>query len=77
MPSEYSPRWTMLTESQREDIIRRSRMYDFTKSGVLEKFWNSIDFDKINESINESVKENNVDSYHANIFARMNLLRKH
>ena len=76
MPDQYSPSWQMLNEDQQADIIRRSRMYDFTKEGVLENFWSSIDFSKFESKIDENLKENQVDSYHANIFAKMRSLRK-
>ena len=39
MPNEYRPTWQMLDESRQNEIIRSSRMYDFTKPGVLESFW--------------------------------------
>jgi hypothetical protein len=73
MPSEYMPQWSMVSEAKQQDIIRRSKMYDFTKQGVLESFWASVDFTELPK---ETINESNVDSYHANIFQRMKSLRK-
>jgi len=73
MPSQYAPQWEMASESKKEDIIRRSKMYNFAKPGVLESFWNTVDF-KENEQITESVKPEQ--TYHSNIFAQMARLRK-
>ena len=44
MPAEYMPQWEMISETKQKEIITRSRMYDFTKAGVLEKFWSTVDF---------------------------------
>ena len=73
MPAEYMPRWEMLSEAKQQDIIRRSKMYNFTKPGVLESFWSTINFDEA--PINESQIENQ-DTYHTSIFKKMALLRK-
>ena len=50
------------------------RMNDFTKEGVLESFWGSVDFDKKQEVIKES--KDIVADYHSNVFAQMMRLRK-
>jgi len=73
MPAEYMPRWEMLSEAKQQDIIRRSKMYNFTKPGVLESFWSTINFDEA--PIVESQTENQ-DTYHTSIFKKMALLRK-
>ena len=73
MPAEYMPRWEMLSEAKQQDIIRRSKMYNFTKPGVLESFWSTINFDEA--PINES-KQEVQDTYHSNVFKKMALLRK-
>ena len=39
MPAKYKPMWAGLSESKQEEIARSSRLYDFTKKGVLESFW--------------------------------------
>ena len=73
MPAEYQPKWAMLTEAQQQDIIRRSKMYNFTKPGVLESFWSTIDFEQ--KQITEN-KEEVIDTYHSGIFRQMANLRK-
>ena len=73
MPAEYMPRWEMLSEAKQQDIIRRSKMYNFTKPGVLESFWSTINFEEA--PIVES-QQVNQDTYHSSIFKKMALLRK-
>ena len=74
MPSEYMPKWSMLSESKQQDIIRRSKMYNFTKPGVLESFWSTVNFEE--EPVNENLNNNVQDTYHLNIFKQMANLRK-
>jgi hypothetical protein len=74
MPEEYRPRWEMVSEAKKEDIIRRSKMYNFTKPGVLESFWSTINFEEA--PITESLEQPVQDTYHNNIFKKMALLRK-
>ncbi len=71
MPSQYKPQWEMATESKKEDIVRRSKMYNFTKPGVLESFWNTVDFKEENQVNESQVVNNSIDTYHSNIFAQM------
>ena len=73
MPAEYVPSWNMVDEGRKEEIVRSSKMYDFTKEGVLESFWSSVDFEKKEEPVKES-KDVVVD-YHNNVFAQMMRLR--
>ena len=75
MPAEYLPSWQLLDESRQQEIVRSSKMYDFTKEGVLESFWANVDFNKVVETkqVNESV--NPVQTYQNNIIARMKSLR--
>ena len=74
MPSEYVPRWQMLDEAKQKDIIQRSRMYDFTKPNMLEKFWAGVDFEA--KPITESLQQTpNTDTYHNSIFKQMSRLR--
>ena len=75
MPKEYQPSWNSLTESRQEEIVRQSRAYDFTKQGVLESFWSSVEF---NQKPVQTVNENKdvVNNYHSNIIAQMMRLRK-
>ena len=46
MPAQYKPQWEMLSEAKQNEIIRQSRMYDFTKAGIMEKFWDNVDFNE-------------------------------
>ena len=75
MPKEYQPSWNSLTESRQEEIVRQSRAYDFTKQGVLESFWSSVEF---NQKPVQAVNENKdvVNNYHSNVIAQMMRLRK-
>jgi hypothetical protein len=75
MPAEYLPSWQLLDEARQQEIVRSSKMYDFTKEGVLESFWANVDFNKTVEvkPVNENV--NPVQSYQNNIIARMKTLR--
>ena len=75
MPSQYKPSWELLNEDKKNEIVRSSRMYDFTKDGVLESFWSTVDFGKKEEkNINENVDP--IQSYQQNVFAQMMRLRK-
>ena len=69
MPSQYAPSWQMLNEERQNEIIRSSKMYDFTKQGVLESFWAGVDFNNKKEEKQEIV--NVVESYHNNVAAQM------
>ena len=73
MPAEYLPSWNMIDEARKDEIVRSSKMYDFTKEGVLESFWSSVDFEKKEETVNES--KDVVADYHNNVFAQMMRLR--
>ena len=75
MPAEYRPSWELLNEAQQNDIVRRSKMYDFTKEGVLESFWANVDFNAKKEDtqpVNESIN-----NFHNNIARQMQYLRLH
>ena len=57
MPAQYKPLWAGLNEARQAEIIRTSKVYDFTKEGVLESFWDSVTF--TNESVStQQVNEN-------------------
>jgi len=75
MPAEYTASWELLDEARQQEIIRTSKMYDFTKEGVLESFWANVDFNKTTKT--ERINENNnpVDNYQMNIVNRMRSLR--
>ena len=74
MPEQYLPQWQMIDEAKQQEIIKRSRMYDFNKAGVLESFWATIDFEA--KPITESQQVAPEHTYHNNIFSMMKKLRK-
>ena len=77
MPVQYAPLWESLSTEKRAEIARASRMYNFTKAGVLESFWasqfnmDSVKNNMMSNAINESapVKEAMPGKY-AELFAR-------
>ena len=75
MPAQYAPQWAMLSETKQNEIIRQSRMYDFTKPGIMEKFWDTVDFNetKVNEGTTIVAPETN---YQNAIAAQMRRLLK-
>lgn len=60
MPANLRPAWEMLAESRKFEIARSSRMYDFTKAGMLESFWAGVNMDvnPIRESKTLNIAEN-------------------
>lgn len=68
MPAKYRPLWESLNETRKLEIARQSRMYDFTKQGILESFWAGVKFEN-KQVVNESVDF--VNNYHNNIAAQM------
>jgi len=76
MPAEYRPSWELLNEAAQQNIIRSSKMYDFTKEGVLESFWANVDFGKKAEETKPVVESKNpVENYQNSIIANMKRLR--
>ena len=76
MPNEYRPTWQMLDESRQNEIIRSSRMYDFTKPGVLESFWaTNMKSEKFENSTANATPLNESSSYADIIASRMRALR--
>ncbi len=72
MPNEYKPSWNTLNEARQAEILRISKAYDFTKEGVLESFWASVDFNNTGEKpqqINENQDIQN--NYYNNVIAQM------
>ena len=69
MPDKYRPMWESLNTERKTEIARQSKMYDFTKMGMLESFWSGVKFDNNPTRIAESA--NVVSNYHSNIAARM------
>jgi hypothetical protein len=70
MPSQYAPVWAGLSESKQQEIIRSSRMYDFTKEGVLESFWANADLSE-KQVITESKTVDVVNNYHNTVADQM------
>lgn len=68
MPAQYRPMWESLTTERKVEIARQSKMYDFTKMGILESFWAGVKFEN-NKQVNESVDV--VGNYHSGIAAQM------
>ncbi len=74
MPAEFVPMWTMCSEAKQQEIIRSSRMYDFTKPGIMEKFWATVDFTEA-KPVNEALAPES--NYHNSIANQMRRLMKH
>ena len=74
MPAQYRPAWESLNEARKQEIARQSKMYDFTKQGILESFWAGIKFNNtlITES-NDPTKQ--MSNYHSGIYAQMMKMR--
>ena len=68
MPAQYRPMWESLATERKVEIARQSKMYDFTKQGILESFWAGVKFVN-NNPVNEAVDV--VGYYHAGIAAQM------
>ena len=77
MPAEYQPSWNTLNEERQAEIIRSSKAYDFTKEGVLESFWQGVDFNQksLNEELAEKKVTDPVSNYHNAIAAQMFRIR--
>ena len=69
MPAKYRPMWESLNDARKIEIARQSKMYDFTKMGILESFWAGVKFENKPTQITESV--NVVNNYHNSIAAQM------
>ena len=68
MPAQYRPMWESLSTDRKIEIARQSKMYDFTKQGILESFWAGVKFEN-NKPVNESVDV--IGNYHADIVTQM------
>lgn len=81
MPLQYQPMWESLSTEKRADVVRSSRMYNFSKPGVLESFWaNQFKTDNVqNALINESLSQNKptVNNRYAGLFARAKKMQLH
>ena len=76
MPAEYQPSWNALNEERQNEIIRTSKAYDFTKEGVLESFWQGVDFTVAKPE--QKVNENNdiLGNHYNHVMAQMIRLRR-
>ncbi len=76
MPNEYKPLWNGLTEARQAEILRTSKVYDFTKEGVFENFWANVNFAE-NDNKQTQVNENKDirSNYYNSIVNQMNRLR--
>jgi len=76
MPAQYKPSWNTLDESRKQEIVRQSRAYNFTKEGVLESFWSHVDFmgEKPVQQVNEG--QTVISNYHNSVAAQMMRLRQ-
>ena len=54
MPAEYRPKWEMASDLVKESIASKSKMYDFSKEGVMESFWEKVDFSEPKAIVNEN-----------------------
>lgn len=75
MPNEYRPSWEMLSEARKEEIARSSRMYDFTKAGVMESFWAGINFNEKAISESAAAQTPAQPTFQSNVAAAMMALR--
>jgi len=75
MPDQYRPSWNMISETKQDEIVRSSKLYDFTKPGVLESFWSNVKFEDEPKKIAEESKDVTSD-YHNAIFEQMMRLRR-
>ena len=77
MPAEYQPSWNALTEERQDEIVRSSKLYDFTKEGVLESFWQGVDFNAANPTtkVDEGKQEDITSGYYNSVISQMNRLR--
>ena len=75
MPNEYRPMFETLSDTKKDEIAMLSRAYDFTKAGVLESFWSSIDFNEKPIVENSQVNQNPADQFTSGIAAQMMKMR--
>ena len=76
MPAEYSVKWNMISEEKKDEIVRSSRMYDFTKNGVLESFWANVKFDEPVQTLVNEGKGDILQDRHNLVAAQMKRLRR-
>ena len=52
MPESMRPLWNQASQEVKESVSRRARIYNFTREGAFEKFWESIDLENITPAKN-------------------------
>lgn len=60
MPEAARVKYNMASKEIRESIDRRARIYDFSKEGSMERFWESINFEEIKPTQNIYEGLNNI-----------------
>ena len=76
MPAEYQPSWNALSEERQEEIVRTSKAYDFKKDGVLESFWQSVDFTTAKPAQSVEEPKDILEGHYNNVYAQMMRLRR-
>jgi hypothetical protein len=58
MPADARVKWDMASESVKESITRRAKLYNFTNEGAIDRFWSNIDFTEVApaRNINEGLE---------------------
>ena len=60
MPEEYRPKWNLASKLVKESIVSKSKLYDFNKEGVLESFWEKVEWTEPKAQINESANNKTI-----------------
>jgi len=76
MPAEYQPSWNALSEERQEEIVRSSKAYDFKKEGVLQKFWESVDFASTKAPQQVEEPKDILENHYNSVYAQMMRLRR-
>lgn len=60
MPEEYKPKWNLASKLVKESIVSKSKLYDFNKDGVLESFWEKVEWAEPKAQINENANNKTI-----------------
>ena len=60
MPDEYRPKWNLASKLVKESIVSKSKLYDFNKEGVLESFWEKVEWEEPKAQINENANSKTI-----------------
>lgn len=60
MPEEYRPKWNLASKLVKESIVSKSKLYDFNKEGVLESFWEKVEWEEPKAQINENANSKTI-----------------